>query len=136
MSTVCDRSSKCLNFWLRDRPVCNQCGVLITMNHFHNTSQHYRICHSCFEQNLAAIVAGTYRPRQIIENEIRACLNYDTCFENEPYGMFKPKICDVCQGLYPPEHYHDISKNIRICLECYQSRHNGTTAFVPNDLAD
>jgi len=132
MSNVCDRSTKCLNFWLKERPECNECGVLITMNHFHNTSNHYRICHTCFEQNLAAIVAGTYRPTNLIENEVRACLNYDQCFSETPYGMFTPKICDVCQALYPPEHYHDITKNIRICLNCYQAQSSGSTIHQPD----
>lgn len=120
---VCDRSTKCLNFWLKERPECNECGVLITMNHFHNTLKGYRICHDCFEQNLEAITAGAYKPSTVIEGEIRACLNYERCFAPEPYSMFKPKICDVCGRLYPPEHYHDIHKNIRICLECYRSQH-------------
>ena len=102
------------------------------MNHFHNTSNHYRICHTCFEQNLAAIVAGTYRPTNLIENEVRACLNYDQCFSETPYGMFTPKICDVCQALYPPEHYHDITKNIRICLNCYQAQSSGSTIHQPD----
>lgn len=122
---VCDRSSKCLNFWLRDRPGCNQCGVLIDMNHFHNTSNHYRICRNCFEQNLATIVTGTYQPTNLIVDEVRACLNYNQCFKSKSYGMFKPKICDSCQTFYPPEHYHDISKNIRICLKCYQAQQRG-----------
>ncbi|HMQ53979.1 MAG TPA: hypothetical protein PKE64_07155 [Anaerolineae bacterium] len=121
---VCDRASQCLNFWLKERPECNECGVLINMNHFHNTSNNYRICHDCFERNLPAIAAGAYRPTTWIENEVRACLNYAKCFAAEPYGLFKPKVCDQCGKLYPPEHYHDIHRNIRICLACYQAAHS------------
>ena len=93
---ICDRSARCLNFWLAERPVCNECGVDITMNHFHNTARHYRICHDCFERNLGLIAAGTYQPATVIEREVRACLNHERCFEFEPHGMFKPKVCDVC----------------------------------------
>ncbi len=122
MTTVeCDRASHCLNFWLKERPTCNQCEVFINMNHFHHTLKGYRICHNCFEQNLPAIVADTFTPITLIENEPRVCLNHDSCFAAAPYGLYKPKICDVCGRLAPPEHYHDIQKNIRICLTCYQA---------------
>ena len=120
-ANICDRSNRCLNFWLKERPGCNQCGVLITMNHFHHTLKHYRICHNCFEEHLEAIVTDTFRPTSWIEDEVRACLNYERCFASEPYGMFIPKVCDVCGTLYPPTHYHDIHRNIRVCLDCYQT---------------
>lgn len=118
----CDRAVRCLNFWLQERPGCNECGVLINMNHFHHTLKNYRICHNCFERNLEAIVAGTYLPTTMIESERKACLRYEQCFAERPYGLFKPKICDMCGRDAPPEHYHDIHKNIRICLSCYQAK--------------
>ena len=116
----CDRATRCLNFWLKERPDCNQCGVLINMNHFHHTLKNYRICHDCFERNLADIVVGTFVPTTLIEGERKSCLRFSECFATEPYGLFKPKICDICGRDVPPEHYHDIHQNIRICLNCYQ----------------
>lgn len=122
MTTVeCDRAGHCLNFWLKERPNCNECDVLINMNHFHHTLKGYRICHTCFEQNLADIAAGVFTPKTMIVGERRVCLNRGKCFAEQPYGMYKPKICDVCGRLAPSEHYHDIQKNIRICLNCYQT---------------
>jgi hypothetical protein len=117
----CDRALRCLNFWLKERPECNQCGVLITMNHFHHTLKNYRICHDCFERNLAAIVAGIFVPKTLIEGERKDCLRFPQCFATTPYSLFKPKICDGCGRDAPPEHYHDIHQNIRICLSCYQT---------------
>lgn len=121
ITTECDRASRCLNFWLDERPNCNHCDVLITMNHFHHTLNGYRICHNCFENNLEAIVAGTFIPATFIEGELRVCRNRTECFAGQPYAMYVPKICDVCGQLAPPEHYHDIHKNIRICLNCYRA---------------
>lgn len=118
----CDRAARCLNFWLKERPTCNECDVLINMNHFHHTRQGYRICHDCFEKNLEAITAGTFTPATTIEGERRVCLNYAKCFAEQPYGLYKPKICDICGQMAPSEHYHDIHKNIRICLRCYRAR--------------
>lgn len=119
-TAVCDRASGCLNFWLASRPVCNECGVPITMSHFHHNTQYYRICHDCFEKNLADIEANTYIPKTLIRGEVRACLNHNQCFATEPYGMYRPKVCDNCGALAPPEHYHDIEQNIRLCLPCYK----------------
>jgi hypothetical protein len=118
----CDRTAKCLNFRLKERPTCNECDVLVTMNHFHNTHQNYRICHDCFEINLEAIQANSYIPKTLIVDERRICENYERCFAEAPYGIFKTKLCDVCGQLYPPEHYHDIHKNIRLCLNCYVAK--------------
>lgn len=117
----CDRAAHCLNFWLKERPTCNECDALINMNHFHHTLKGYRICHDCFEKNLEAIAAGTFTPATYIEGERRVCLKYAACFAEQPYGLYQPKICDICGQLAPPEHYHDISKNIRICLTCYRA---------------
>ncbi|GAB4445119.1 MAG: hypothetical protein Kow0031_27590 [Anaerolineae bacterium] len=124
-NNVCDRSYECLNFYLASRPECNECGTRVDMNHFHDNSRDYRICHSCFETHLAAIEAGSYRPKTIIIREVRACNNYGTCFTERPHSMYQPKICDHCRQLAPPEHYHDISLNIRLCLPCYKATRTG-----------
>ncbi|RMF03697.1 MAG: hypothetical protein D6768_05285 [Chloroflexi bacterium] len=120
-NAVCERSTYCLNFWLAARPTCDECGTLINMNHFHNTRRHYRICHACFERHLPAIAAGSYTPQTLTTGEVRACLNYQKCFARQPFEMYTPKICDHCRRHAPPEHYHDIQKNIRLCLQCYQT---------------
>ncbi len=125
---VCERSYECLNFYLASRPECNECGVLINMNHFHNNTLDYRICHACFEKNLAAIEAGSYRPQTIIIRELRACHNYAACFAGQPYGMYQPKICDQCHAVAPPEHYHDINLNIRLCVPCYKAQRMADSA--------
>jgi hypothetical protein len=91
------------------------------MNHFHHTLNGYRICHNCFENNLAAIVAETFVPATFIEGELRVCRNRIECFAGQPYAMYRPKICDVCGRFAPPEHYHDIHNNIRLCLDCYRA---------------
>lgn len=121
-SAVCHRASRCLNFRLRRRPCCDQCGVAITMNHFHHTREHYRICHDCFERHLAAIGAGAYRPATRIQGELRECAHHERCFRDGPYSLYQPKICDACGRLFPPEHYHDIHANTRRCLPCYLAR--------------
>lgn len=120
--TWCDRTSRCLNFRLKSRPNCNECNILITMNHFHNTLKGYRICHDCFEKNLTAIEAIIYVPKTLIVDEKRVCENFEACFASQPYSMFKTKVCDACGMLYPPQHYHDIEKNIRLCLSCYRAK--------------
>ena len=118
-ANICDRSYHCLNFYLASRPGCNECGVLIDMNHFHDNTKDFRICHDCFEKNMAAIETGSYQPKTNIKNEVRACHNYDDCFAGQPYGKYVPKICDLCGRHAPPEHYHNIDLNIRLCLLCY-----------------
>lgn len=117
----CDKSTRCLNFRLATRPDCNGCGERVTGNHFHDNLAGYRICHGCFVLNRLEIHAGKYRPTSFIVGEVRTCENHAPCFREAPYGMFTPKLCDGCAE-YPPQHYHDVTQNIRLCLSCYGRR--------------
>lgn len=118
----CDRTSRCRNFRLREHPACNECGTPITGNHFHDSVEGYRICDACFRRHLEAIAAGTFRPRTWIRGEVRDCLLFERCFAPAPYSLFELKVCDGCGREAPPQHYHDVTRNIRLCLACAQER--------------
>ena len=114
----CDRTAHCLNFRRIERTYCDACGTLINMNHYHSSSDSYRLCDTCFRQNLQSILSDQFVPQTPLSNEIDECLNQPTCFTQQPYSMYQEKLCDIC-GKYPAAHYHDIQLNKRFCLQCF-----------------
>jgi hypothetical protein len=122
-SKICDRRAFCLNF-RRDGPsYCSACGTLINMNHFHENQRNYRLCNSCFLDNLSRIASDSFAPPSTIAGETEECANHEQCFAQSQYSIYTPKVCDLC-GCYPVAHYHEITRNIRLCLRCYLLENN------------
>lgn len=114
----CERGLICLNF-RRDGPTyCTTCEVKITMNHFHDNLKNVRLCNQCLDSNLQSLVSGTFNGPET-GPEPRECANFERCFTSHPFGMYVPKTCDQCQRDPLPQHFHDIERNIRLCLQCY-----------------
>jgi hypothetical protein len=114
----CDRILICLNF-RRDGPTyCTLCGVAITMNHFHDSLRDLRLCDRCFGNNLEALLYGRFVGRTTGPEPCN-CENFQNCFATEPFGMYVPKTCNCCGREPLPEHFHDIARNLRLCLQCY-----------------
>lgn len=118
---ACDRTEHCLNFRHAPKTFCSSCGTLIMTNHFHNLSEHYRLCAACFFNHLNEIASGNYRPCGDTHSEQPLCLNQEVCFHPHRYSLYVETLCDIC-GTYPIAHFHDISQNIRLCLGCFLKR--------------
>jgi len=121
MSEFCDRTQHCLNFRHGHETYCSICQCSITTNHFHSAAAGYRVCNSCFAQSLSNILAGNFTPIGTTVGERPECTKIKQCFAQYKYSLFTEKLCDVC-GCYPAEHYHDITRNIRLCLACFCQR--------------
>lgn len=119
--SFCDRTANCLNFRHAPKTYCSICGTQINMNHFHSNSDSYRLCFSCFRDNLEQIEKHAIVLIANTKNERPDCLKQPECFRSQPYGLFIPKVCDGC-GEYPISHFHDIKLNIRLCLHCFLKR--------------
>jgi hypothetical protein len=115
---VCDRDSQCINFRRSGATFCDECGVIITMNHYHDSVNNIRLCDRCFHSNFDEIVSGIKFSAVALRAEPRECANYDRCFEPYPYSMYVRKACCRCEEYPLVRHYHDIASNVRFCLTC------------------
>ena len=59
-----------------------------------------------------------YRPKTPLLNEKKVCMKYQRCFDGEQFNLFEEKVCESC-GKYSEIHYHDVIKNIRLCVPCF-----------------
>jgi len=91
------------------------------MNHFHSPADFYRLCHACFVNNLSRISDGSFVAPTRADGERPECARISACFSSSPYMLFVSKLCDGCKQ-YPEAHFHDIHRNIRLCLPCFQDR--------------
>lgn len=124
-SHICDRDSACVNFRRSGKTFCSACGVSITMNHFHDSLRGLRLCETCCKAMLANTPGGvsSFIP---LGPEPRSCANYQECFGEVPFGLYLPKECSECHAAPLMIHYHDITSNTRLCLECLTKRYNET----------
>ena len=123
----CDRTAVCLNFRRVAVTFCARCGEKLAGNHFHSGLRRFRLCEACFVTELAKVFRGTYSPRDRLEDEEDICARLRECFQRRPYSLYVAKTCDRC-GRYPPEHFHDVNRNIRLCLSCYEDLYPGVGA--------
>ena len=114
----CERSHACLNFKRDGLTFCTNCGISINMDHFHDNTNDIRLCFECFNHNLTALNQGLFAGATtgIEPNE---CANYAKCFLHFPFELYIAKKCEHCSKFPLPQHFHDIHRNIRLCLECY-----------------
>lgn len=118
VARVCKRDYYCLNFRRSGPTFCTHCGVRINMNHFHDSVNSIRLCDRCFQANFEALIDGDFSS-SVTGPEPCECANFDRCVAPEPFGLYVAKLCDRCQQFPPPQHYHDVDRNIRLCLQCY-----------------
>ena len=88
------------------------------MNHFHDNLHNVRLCNQCFDNNLQALIKDTFGGPST-GPEPCECANFKRCFASQPFGMYVSKACDRCHQEPLPQHFHDIERNIRLCLQCY-----------------
>jgi hypothetical protein len=117
----CDRTGHCLNFRHAHETSCSGCGKPIETNHFHSQAGRYRLCHVCFERNIDDIIANRYTTQDTTDGERPECMRALQCSTPIPFTLFVPKLCNDC-GQYPVDHYHDICRNLRFCIDCYLKR--------------
>ena len=129
LETDCGRAAFCLNFRRLARMPCSSCGADIVGNHFHATNAQYRLCDRCFLDAFDEIAQGIYRPPSHPGLESNACANFGACAVKGRFSQFRQKICDGC-GQYPPNHFHDVVDNRRLCLSCFLSRRAHYEALI------
>ena len=129
---VCDRDSHCINFSRSGKTFCDDCGITITMNHYHDSVNSIRLCDKCFQPKFEEVHHSPSLPNSRLEP--RECANYYKCFSSKPYGLYVRKSCCGC-GKYPlMRHYHDIASNVRFCLTClsiHQAQNGRDSSYVP-----
>jgi hypothetical protein len=117
----CDRTAACLNFRHAPKTYCSTCARQINMNHFHSVSDRYRLCVYCLYEHLPLIETGRFEPPSTTDGERPECVRIGECFASRLYELYVPKLCDGCNK-YPSSHFHDIERNIRLCLKCFMAR--------------